>query len=380
MVQTNRENFQQKTRYIPLDSLPQTFRDSIILCRQLGIRYLWIDCLCIIQDDDEDWQKECEKMAGIYENSYLTISALSAKDSSEGLFQLRTQKEWQVVLRTLDGTSLGFRASSKELASDVESSTMGCRGWILQEKILSPAILHFGELQLHWECRKGTSSEVWANVQNPTSGYLKNILHEAQREGCDSYPQGHFIAWYMVVQHYSRMNLKTEYDRLPAILGIAQRFELSFGVTFVAGLWVEDIHRGLLWSRFITREEVESSHSESEQESRKNSANAPVKCATAPSWSWVSNMGHNIISFEWEVNLSMSDTVHPVERLHSDMDVELVDAMVTPCPEVHRGAVKGVLAAMWHCCTSLPARKTSQSLRVTVGIYSWISRISGIYA
>jgi hypothetical protein len=126
---------------ISLERLPPTFRDSIILCRQLSIRYLWIDCLCIIQDDDKDWQKECEKMSDIFENSYLTISALQAQDGDGGLFHLREQPKSQPYLRAQDGTLLGLRVKEHGLEDDVYASSMGSRGWILQEKILSPALL-----------------------------------------------------------------------------------------------------------------------------------------------------------------------------------------------------------------------------------------------
>jgi hypothetical protein len=80
---------------------------------------------------------------------------------------------------------------------------MRYRGWILHEKVLGPAILHFGDQQLHWECRNGTSSNVWGNVQDDAVGCLKILMHETQREGWNLYPQRHFIAWYAVVQHYS---------------------------------------------------------------------------------------------------------------------------------------------------------------------------------
>ncbi|KAK3338708.1 heterokaryon incompatibility protein-domain-containing protein, partial [Neurospora tetraspora] len=71
---------------IPLACLPQTFADAVWVTRVLGIRYLWIDSLCIIQDSLSDWEVESQKMGPIYEGATLTLGAAYARDSSEGLF------------------------------------------------------------------------------------------------------------------------------------------------------------------------------------------------------------------------------------------------------------------------------------------------------
>lgn len=73
-------------RGIPWELLPTTFRDAIQVTKGLGIRYLWIDSLCIIQDDDVDWKEESSKMASIYQNSFLTICATAAPDDEAGLW------------------------------------------------------------------------------------------------------------------------------------------------------------------------------------------------------------------------------------------------------------------------------------------------------
>ncbi|KAH7237305.1 heterokaryon incompatibility protein-domain-containing protein, partial [Fusarium solani] len=71
---------------IRIEDLPKSFRDAIAICHELGIRYLWIDSLCIIQQDKDDWEKECSRMRDVYRNSYLTISVARSRDSSEGCF------------------------------------------------------------------------------------------------------------------------------------------------------------------------------------------------------------------------------------------------------------------------------------------------------
>src|ERR1700733_13859768 len=80
---------------IDWNTLTQTFRDAIMLTRKLGFHYIWIDSLCIIQDDENDWRVEASKMAGIYENAVLVVSATASRDSSEGLF--RDRKPMQIL-------------------------------------------------------------------------------------------------------------------------------------------------------------------------------------------------------------------------------------------------------------------------------------------
>lgn len=71
-----------------LSDLPPLFQDAIIITRQLGLRYLWIDSLCIIQDSLRDWETEAAKMASIYQNSYVTISATDASNGSAKCLQI----------------------------------------------------------------------------------------------------------------------------------------------------------------------------------------------------------------------------------------------------------------------------------------------------
>jgi heterokaryon incompatibility protein (HET) len=92
---------------INFDCLPRTIQDTIVLTRYLGLQYLWIDCLCIVQDDREDWERESYRMGSVYQNSYLTIAASRAKDCSEGFLGKRVADS---ILRTKieDGDGQSF--------------------------------------------------------------------------------------------------------------------------------------------------------------------------------------------------------------------------------------------------------------------------------
>jgi hypothetical protein len=171
-------NLQAMEKAIDIASLPKTFQDAIRVTRDLRIRYLWIDSLCIIQDDVKDWFKESSTMGDIYSNSYCTISATGAMDGSEGLFLDREQ----LVLGSFlcvkaDWTGQGPRKyyeregtlsklpqgkKDTELWSrEVDSATLNSRGWVLQERFLSQRNLMFGRNCLFWECAGKRASETF---------------------------------------------------------------------------------------------------------------------------------------------------------------------------------------------------------------------------
>ncbi|KAH7076852.1 heterokaryon incompatibility protein-domain-containing protein [Paraphoma chrysanthemicola] len=76
---TTRDNLVAHEKELPIVSpelkMPKTYHDAIVITRHLGVRYLWIDAICIVQDDPEDWRAEAAKMKDIYQNSYCTIAA-----------------------------------------------------------------------------------------------------------------------------------------------------------------------------------------------------------------------------------------------------------------------------------------------------------------
>jgi hypothetical protein len=85
---------------VQFSSLPRTFREAIAITRALGIAYLWVDSLCIIQDDDDDWRAESAKMGFVYEQAYCTIAATAASDGSQGCFAQKPNRSSTVELPT----------------------------------------------------------------------------------------------------------------------------------------------------------------------------------------------------------------------------------------------------------------------------------------
>ena len=185
-VATTRANIAERLQAIPLALFPRTFRDAVSITRRLGYRYLWIDSLCIIQDDKSDWEKECQKMCTVFENSSFTISALRAHDSpvfentafqvssvrvgngSDGLLNKRDMNKL-ITIHLAAGGVIAIRPTPPDFIEATGNSPMNNRGWILQERLLSRALLHFGHRQMYWECCSHTASVSW---EGPDPLYL----------------------------------------------------------------------------------------------------------------------------------------------------------------------------------------------------------------
>lgn len=157
---TNKRNLKKFENEIPYNQMPRTFQDAVKLTRLLGMRYLWIDALCIIQDDREDWRREFANMCSIYENAAFSISALAPTDSSSGLLHNRGLDQCIV---TAGDMTFGVRPKLDSMEEALRGTKLESRAWCLQERILAPAILHVGTQQMLWECRSCVVSEAEPN-------------------------------------------------------------------------------------------------------------------------------------------------------------------------------------------------------------------------
>ncbi|KAB2574045.1 hypothetical protein DBV05_g7326 [Lasiodiplodia theobromae] len=180
---TKHSTLQERRNRIPFASLPLTFRHAVQVTRDLGVRYLWIDSLCIIQDSVEDWEVESGRMGAIYMHSYVTLAGDSSRSSDAGLFNTQSVLQDEeplgehIRLDVSTGDTGGKRAScdlyiSSELEMPKNLGVLGPvtsaddtnedkddpdeslvkRGWTLQEAVLPSRVLHFTSKQLIWEC------------------------------------------------------------------------------------------------------------------------------------------------------------------------------------------------------------------------------------
>ncbi|ROW02443.1 hypothetical protein VMCG_06100 [Cytospora schulzeri] len=152
-IKTETTNIQRWKKCIPWKLLPKTFRDALHFVRKLKLKYLWIDSLCIIQDDRQDWKRESARMATIYRNAFITIAATSSSSDSGGCYSSGEplDKDYEV------GTDLFVREKPVHFECpqppDISSPfPLLSRGWVYQERVLSRRVLHFGPKELLWEC------------------------------------------------------------------------------------------------------------------------------------------------------------------------------------------------------------------------------------
>ena len=271
-LQTTRASFKQHQRCIHLRKLPQSFKDAVHVTRSLGIQYLWIDALCIIQDSIEDWEMECAKMADIFRNSDITIAAPDAMNSDAGFLHKRHIPSVRLPYLDLKGKPSGYMsARPQELINELHYSNdvpLNSRAWAFQEKLLSRRTLYYGNRQLYWECDTAAYHESSGTYDTRRGGLrVRDDLFSGK---CDA------TTWYWVVEDYSGRLLTRSQDKLPALSGLASEFQRKTGFDYLAGLWREDLIRGLTWEISDT-----------------NGANyAPkpeVYCG--PSWSWAAAGG-----------------------------------------------------------------------------------------
>ncbi|KAM0143873.1 hypothetical protein ACHAP3_001139 [Botrytis cinerea] len=279
---TKTRTLEQRLLSIPLKTLPRTFRDAITITRRLGLQYLWIDSLCIIQNSLQDWQQESAKMGKIYSHAYCTIAAAAASNCEGGLFALHS--ELPLLPQSPKQPGILFKSPFPGWDNLYNKSTLIQRSWTLQERELSPRILHFTKHTLLFECREarisdhthGLNSNKWA-LKSSLSRYILNSsircldkIHESggTTPHHDMVTEKYYELWRKMVQDYNNRKLTHRSDKFPALSGLALEFAYLLDDEYVAGLWKKDLIRGLCWKWLSNRARLQSTHN------------------YGPSWSW----------------------------------------------------------------------------------------------
>lgn len=274
LTQNNLEAFKIS---IPLEQLSKTFQDCIAVTRQLGFRYLWIDSLCIIQDDREDWARESVRMSSVYGGSSLTIAASAAPNGSHGCIYEREPADIRPCAISIGKRSFHYSLEDwSTFYRNSESSVLGKRAWVFQERFLSPRVLYMGSKQLYWHCREDISCE--SNPNGFLQGHDKRHL-AVWRSSWDVNQR-----WQKVVEEFSGGELSYDSDKLIAISGVAESLAGEFGRNYFAGHWEEELLRSLVWC-------VEGDIKEGK------TVRPPYR---APSWSWASVKGL-VSPGDWEI-------------------------------------------------------------------------------
>ncbi|KAI8632539.1 heterokaryon incompatibility protein-domain-containing protein [Xylariaceae sp. FL1651] len=277
---------------ILLEDLPMSFQDAIHTTRKLGIQYLWIDSLCIIQDSNEDWDLESSLMTYVYGGCLLNIAAAASNDCTGGLFQNRPSSYLGPCLISVESQNEAsiswYQLWDQDLwHTEFETAKLNTRAWVMQERILSPRTLAFTKSQLFWECRCKRASEEfpseypmdlfekWQRSFEQPNLYNKLKVHDLNhhadsRLGDDPLPRLS-LAWHNLVMFYSRKDMTFEQDKLVAISGLAILFAQKMGLDYFAGLWKLTLLNDLLWEVNV---DTYARH-------------RPL-AYRAPSWSWAS--------------------------------------------------------------------------------------------
>jgi hypothetical protein len=283
------DSFLSMKNRIELSDLSKTFQDVMKIAQYLGLRYIWIDSLCIIQDSKEDWQKESGLMGQVYSNSVCNISATGASDGSKGLFFDRHP----LAIRPFRARFGGGQAKGSYYlfnprlwADGVDDAPLNRRAWVVQERLLSPCNLHFGSTQIYWECRQRLACEAYpaalpktleindSNKLDPDGGGAR--IRESHGLPADS-SLDNYTLWGSIIATYTKGALSFESDKLVALSGIAAQMHKVLGDQYLAGLWRNHFADQLLWT-------AEYASTRSRNSTRPHDYRAP-------SWSWAAIEG-----------------------------------------------------------------------------------------
>ncbi|KAK2598169.1 hypothetical protein QQS21_005720 [Conoideocrella luteorostrata] len=295
---TTRDNCADMQAGIAYEQLPATLRDAFAITRRLGIRYLWVDCLCIMQQDELDWQHEAGKMGSIYQSAYITLAA-TASDSATDSFvtpleNRMCQKTFELPCNPRDDTagSFSFVIGHPDPDANVKNARLNTRGWVLQERLLSRRILHFAKDQIYWECRVKAKAEDGTDFPDhrdkrilfPLPGLMRQLGRlepPCSVKYTDRDDSSFLHIWLAILEFYSKCSFTYEKDRLVALLGLASKLQPYTQREYNDGHWLlpgsSDLPESVLWCP-----DDEIYH------------DAPMDM---PSWSWASYGGGIDLSF-----------------------------------------------------------------------------------
>ncbi|CAH0027415.1 unnamed protein product [Clonostachys rhizophaga] len=241
----------------PPTTLPKTYQHAFIVALALGFRFIWVDSLCIIQDDDRDWREQSSVMGMIYKHGQCNLAATWAHDGKDGCFSYREPEVVKPPLVEL--TSAGDKLTRNHVIvdslvyhNDLHHAPLNTRGWVVQERYMARRQLSFCKQQVYWECE-----ELLASEQFPCGipGTLTNLTHVNQWALPGVKPSLNFKeesslrdAWTALVEQYSRCQLTRSSDKVIALAGLAGEFRSSLGDIYLAGMWKTDLIRQICWS------------------------------------------------------------------------------------------------------------------------------------
>lgn len=305
---------------IPFHRFPKTLRDAITITRALGLQFLWIDALSILQDSKEDWAAEAERMKDIYGGATITIAATNSTSADYGIFKTRKISPGACILKwrssdQMESHNVFLRSSSEFWDTTMKSEPLNTRGWALQESLLAPRTLSYGTQQMIWECLERKVGEsgrpvlpgeryrdknfvqtimannysTWEKTKQAFTRLSLKTLPVEWTAVPNSWVYSHdamYSRWFAVVKDYTGRDLTVQSDILPALSGLASAFQNLLRDEYCAGLWKNDIIRGMCWDRSAVPKRDFSAIK----------AGQKKKDDYLPSWSWASVIGCRVFN------------------------------------------------------------------------------------
>ena len=230
--------------------LPQTLQDAVRVCKAMSLQYLWVDSLCIVQDDPEELPHELISMPLIYQRAWVTISASTAACVSDGFLQNRCYSHWvgfrndrvPISLPYLADDGVGTGKIVFVHASDACSSKaepINERAWTYQERRLSPRVLDFRSKQVVLWCYTNK------RCQGDGSTISWNVPEDRRYRPCLANQK--LPKWHEIVNAYATRKSSFPSDKLVALSALADIYRKQSGQTYCAGLWEESLIHDLLW-------------------------------------------------------------------------------------------------------------------------------------
>ena len=309
-VVTTLKNLKAHQQSLPTKSLSRTIQDAIDVTRRMGMKYLWVDALCIVQDSAEDKIIELAKMRSVFQNASVTIVAASSEKANQGFLGDRAppQPSVKVPFWNKDG-ELGTASLRPEGWYDADSEPVNTRAWTLEERLLSARLLIYANHTLQYQCQYHTVN-LGGSIHIPAglgSWRLPDFIFQRQiHHIIDPESRLHQLmeAWRSIISQYSRRLLTDPEDKLHALGGVAEDFYWQVQQPYLAGLWGGDLLPGLLIWR-----------------SDDYAVKSPIY--NGPSWSWsslTSPVSYHELPDDgsygwWHVDSCAAETTLKVDRL-----------------------------------------------------------------
>lgn len=263
-LRLTKDNIPSLSKPSPVYGLPETYRHALEIVNSLGHKYLWIDSLCIIQDDEKDWEIESSLMGSTYNHAVCNIAATWAAGGGDGCFSTRDPT---TICPTF--ITLGFKvddSSTYQISwghdfgyyNDITQAPLNKRGWVVQERYLARRQLSFAKRQLYWECHELSASEEFPYghpVKKSDSSVVRFKPEEIPlKPSLYSNRGAHTrLGWAELVELYSGCQLTRVSDKLVALSGLANQLQNMVGDEYIFGLWKKDLCQQLCWEpRFLS--------------------------------------------------------------------------------------------------------------------------------